>query len=154
MVDTEISGRSLPVVTRNSTVRAALEILSDAHVRWLIVAEPDGIPKATLSGMDILRSIFPEFLLDAPKLARIVDHAEARELMSHQLNRTLGDIIDQMEHDHYRLPTVSAEPTALEIAIELIRTRSSVAYIQGSGPKDPRFATLPGLFQRLLEVLD
>src|SRR5690554_5960640 len=105
MVNKETAGRSLPVVTRGTSVRDALEILSDARVRWLIVAEPDGIPRAMLSGMDILRSIVPDYLLGGPNLARVVDVDEAKDIVARQMAHPLSEIIDKLEHEHYKIPT-------------------------------------------------
>jgi len=147
-------GRSLPVVTRSTTLREAVAILSDARVRWLLVAEADNIPRAALSGTDILRALMPSYLLQDPTLARVYNREAAREVIVTAMKRNLGDVLDEMEARNWALPTVPPEPTVLEIAAEFVRTGSTVAYIEGSGPKDPRFATLPGLFQRISERME
>jgi len=154
MDTTEPIGRSLPVVTRATTLREAVAILSDARVRWLLVAEADNIPRAALSGVDILSALMPTYLLEDPTLARVYNREAAREVVSAAMQRTLGEVLDEMEMRNWELPTVQAEPTVLEIAAEFVRTGSTVAYIEGSGPHDPRFATLPGLFQRITERLE
>src|SRR5690606_36048272 len=126
----------------------------DPAVRWLIITEDDGVPRAALSGSDVLRALLPSYLLGDRNLGRVYDREGAREVVVGALGRTLGEVLDSMDPDEWELPHVAEHPTALEIAGEFIRTGSTVAYIKGSGPENARFTTLPGLFARIIEVVE
>lgn len=146
-------GRPLPVVTRSTTIREAVAILADPRVRWLIVAEPDGIPRFAIGGNDLLRAMLPEYILEDPTLARVYDRDSAREVLSTTLKRTIGDVLDRIAGQYIELPHVSPIANEIDLAATFLQTGSTVAYIEGTAPKDPRFATLPGLFERLTQVI-
>jgi hypothetical protein len=139
----DLLGRVLPVANDETTAIQATRMIHDNALHGIIVADRHGRPRFTVSSVDVLRLLVPEYIVEDPALARVLDADAAREVLARMAPRTIAALFDDGESVVREIAVVPEDASPLEIAAELIRSRTSVAWVGESAP--PRFVTLTDL---------
>jgi len=138
----------LPTVTIDLPVMDAARLLAQHDLPGLIVVDAQGRPTAILPGTDVLKMAVPQYCLDDPALARVIDEATA-DVFAHQLgDRTVGQALPDTARE---LPVVDEDATALEIAALMARSRSPLVAVVDAQRRLTGAVTLDGLLERVLE---
>ncbi len=136
-------GRVLPVATESTTALEASRMIADNALHGIIVADRTGHPRFAVSSVDVLRLLVPEYIVEDPTLARVYDPEAAREVLAKMAPRSIRALFDDGESVVRDIAVVPPDASPMEIAAELIRSRTSVAWVRDTSP--PRFVTLTDL---------
>jgi CBS domain-containing protein len=144
--------RSFPVTHLDSAALEAARMLAEQRLPGLIVVDDDHHPVAVLPGSQILRFVVPRYVQDDPTLARVYDERHADRLCQKLGGRKVRDLLRPEKTP--RLPVVSADAQAMEIAALMADAHSPVvAVVANGGGERPRMIgaiTVADLLGRLL----
>jgi hypothetical protein len=141
-------GRGLPVLPRTTAVIDAARVIVDGGLHGVIVAGRDGAPRYAIPAGDVLRLFVPEYIVEDPTLARVYDPEGAREVLAKMAPRTLDELLHDDEPAVREIAVIPADATPMEIAAELIRARTTVAWVRDSRPA--RFVTVADLLAAMV----
>ncbi|TDD35273.1 CBS domain-containing protein [Actinomadura sp. KC06] len=97
-----------PTVTPDSSAAEAARLLAENGLPGLIVVDERHHPKAVLPGTQLLRSVIPHYVRDAPTLARVYDEGHADRLCAHLAGKSVADLLG-----HERTPVLERMAVAL-----------------------------------------
>jgi CBS domain-containing protein len=118
-----------PTVGLETPALEAARLLAGANLPGLIVIDPTGRPATVLPGTQVLRMAVPNYCIEDPTLARVVDEQHADLFLRELAGRTVAQCLPEQRRE---LPVVSPDATVLEIAALMARTRSPlVAVVEG-----------------------
>jgi CBS domain-containing protein len=138
-----------PTVRRDTPALEAARLLAGQDLPGLIVLDDKGYPFTVLAGTQVLRMAIPQYCIDDPALARVIDE-EAADLFL----RELGDrtVAQTLPPHHRDLAVVAPDATALEIAALMARTGIPVVAVVDKQRNLLGAVTLDTLLDRLLEL--
>jgi CBS domain-containing protein len=143
---------AIPLVTRETNAVTAARILAEYRGGSLVIADPQGIPEAVISGTDLLRLVVPRYVLEDPRLAHVYDEAGALEILSRLGDRQLGSLLDDDEVTPRALPAVLPEDTLIEIAALMCETKLPLVLVRERGGAYRGVVTLSRLTAAVLEL--
>jgi len=139
-----------PTVRLDTPAMEAARLLAGQDLPGLIVLDDKDYPFTVLAGTQVLRMAIPQYCIDDPALARVVDE-EAADLFLRQLgDRTVAQTLAGRNRD---LAVVAPDATVLEIAALMARTSVPlVAVVETAGKRRTLLGavTLDALLDRLL----
>jgi CBS domain-containing protein len=141
---------TIRIVRRDQSVAEASQALADSGKTGLVVADEAGHPVGVITVLDVVRLALPEYLVDDPSLAAMLDEQSIHDVVAPLRNKTLAEVIADKTVRLRDLPDVDPDATMLEIAAVLVGSGCAVAALAGSAPSEPRFVTLPAVLQAVL----
>lgn len=117
---------AFPTVRLSTPAMDAARLLAGRDLPGLIVVGEDGLPLTVVPGTQVLRMAMPNYILDDPALARVVDEAAADVFLRELGERSVAECLPQ---EHRELPVVDPDATVLEIAALMARAHSPVVAV-------------------------
>jgi CBS domain-containing protein len=136
-----------PTVGLSTPAIEAARLLAGQNLPGLIVVDEQGRPFTVLPGTQVLRMAVPQYVLDDPTLARVVDEAAADVFL-----RGLGErtVVQCLPVERRELPVVGPDATVLEIAALMARSRTPLVAVFAPNEGLLGAVTLDALLDRLL----
>lgn len=136
-----------PTVDMQSSALDAARLLAGRNLPGLIVVDEAGRPATILPGTQVLRMAVPNYCIDDPALARVIDEAAADVFLRGVEGRTVAELLPRERRE---LPVVDPGATVLEIAAVMARTRSPLVAVAAKGQPLTGAITLDALLDRML----
>ncbi|WP_406000284.1 CBS domain-containing protein [Streptomyces sp. NBC_00829] len=113
-------------VTVDSDALEAAQLMAEHRLPGLLVLDERGEPKAILPASQMVKVLVPEYVIEDPTLAAVVDEKHADRLCQALAGRSVGDCLPSTPS-----PPPIAEPddTALEVAALMARVRSPLVAV-------------------------
>jgi CBS domain-containing protein len=115
-----------PTVGLDTSALEAARLLAGSNLPGLIVADRQGLPKTILAGTQVLRMALPQYCIDDPTLARVVDEEHADRFLADLADRTVAECLPAERRE---LPIVGPDATVLEIAALMARARTPLVAV-------------------------
>ncbi len=141
----------LPTVDRRTTVARATRIIADTDRVGVILADEHGTPRSAISALDVLRLALPEYVIEDPSLAGVLDEGGVSDLLSGLSDRTIGDLIDDDRMTVRELAWVHADATVVEIAAVLVSQDTMITAVRAADNTPVGVITLPIVVDAMLE---
>ncbi|MEU3493752.1 CBS domain-containing protein [Kitasatospora cineracea] len=125
-----------PTVGLDDQALDAARLLAEHRLPGVLVVDGPGVPRAVLPASQLVRLLVPEYLVEDPALAAVVDEAHADRLCEELTGVRVGECLPK---DAPRPPVADAEDTAVEVAALMARTRSPLVAVV-ERPPDGRAA--------------
>jgi CBS domain-containing protein len=136
-----------PSIRRDAPAIEAARLLAGQDLPGLIVLDGRNHPFTVLPGPDVLRMAIPQYCLDDPTLARVIDEAAADLVLRELGDRTVAQCLPTPLRE---LPVVGPEATVLEVAALMARSRSPLVVVASPGAPMLGVITLDALLDRVL----
>lgn len=143
--------QELPTVDRATTVAQAARFTADTGVVGVLIVDRSGDPQSVLSALDVLRLGLPDYVIEDPSLARVLDAEDAADVVDRLAERTIGELIDDDRVHLHELLWVDADATMMEVAGLLVAQNTRAAAVRGSDGPSARIITLPIVMKAMLE---
>jgi CBS domain-containing protein len=141
-----------PSVSLDSDALDAARLLAEQRLPGLMVMDDSGEPYALLPASRLVKLLVPDYVIEDPTLAAVVDERHADRLCQALAGQPVRDCLP----GHRQVPpTADADDTALEVAVLMARERSplvAVAERDKSGSRTLGVITAAHLLERLLGV--
>lgn len=115
-----------PTVSLDSRAIDAARLLASADLPGLIVTDDYGRPCTVLAGTAVLQLAVPNYYLEDPALARVVDEAAADVFLGALGDRTVRECLPPAPRE---LAVVDLSATVLEMAALMARTRTPLVAV-------------------------
>jgi CBS domain-containing protein len=136
-----------PTVALDTPAVEAARLLAGQDLPGLIVLDERGYPSTILAGTQVLRMAIPQYCLDDPALARVIDEAAADMFLREIGDRTVAQALPRQTPD---LAVVAPDATVLEIAALMVRTRTPLVAVVDKDKTMLGAITLDALLDRML----
>lgn len=140
---------ALPTVDRTTTVARATRIIAETGRVGVLVADQGGNPVSVISALDVLRLALPDYVIEDPSLARVLDEKGVGDLLSRLAEHTIGDLIDDDRVRVRRLLWVDPDATLVEIA-GLLASENAFAIGVRHPKESAHVVTLPTVMEAML----
>ncbi|MGO4422421.1 CBS domain-containing protein [Streptomyces sp. MCAF7] len=128
----------------------AARLMAEHRLPALLVVDELGAPKAILPASQMIKILVPEYVVEDPALAAVIDERHADRLCVALAGRKVRDCLSKTVPQ----PVVAApDDTALEIAAQMARVRSPLVAVVDRDKAGPRLLgviTASHLLERLL----
>jgi CBS domain-containing protein len=115
-----------PSVTLDSDALDAARLLAERRLPGVMVIDDDGKPYAILPASRLVKLLVPDYVLEDPRLAAVVDEKHADRLCRALDGRPVRDCLPRER----QVPPVSdPDDTALEVAALMARERSPLVAV-------------------------
>lgn len=145
-----------PSVTLDSGALAAARLVAGRRLPGLVVVDDGGEPHAILPASRLLRALLPEYVMEDPTLAAVVDEHHADRMAQSLADRTVRDVLPT---GHQPPPVAAPDDTVMEVAALMARERSPLVAVveraparEGGGSRNLGVITAAHLLDRLLGV--
>ncbi|WP_371591711.1 CBS domain-containing protein [Streptomyces virginiae] len=108
-----------PHVTTDDQAVDAVRLLAEHDLAALLVLERDGTPYAVVPGSQLVRQLVPEYVMEDPLLAAVIDDRHADSLTEGLAGKTVAQWIPARS---FKPAFVGPEAGALQIAALMART--------------------------------
>ncbi|MFE1409258.1 CBS domain-containing protein [Streptomyces sp. NPDC085524] len=139
-------------VTTDTEALAAARLMAEHRLPGLLVLDGGGVPAAILPASQMIKMLVPEYVLEDPTLAAVIDEKHADRLCAALRGRTVGDCLPSKATPP---PIASPDDTALEVAALMAGRRSPLVAVVEQNPGGTRLLgviTAAHLLDRLLDV--
>jgi CBS domain-containing protein len=136
-----------PSVRMDTPAIEAARLLAGQDLPGLVVVDAQDRPVTVLPGTQVLRLALPQYILDDPTLARVVDEAHADQFLRELADRTVRELLPSERRE---LPVVDPDATVLEVAALMARARSPLVAVAGPDHVLDGVITLDALLDRML----
>lgn len=140
-------------VSVDSDAMEAARLMAEHRLPALLVVDDGGAPKAILPASQMIKVLVPEYVIEDPTLAAVVDEHHADRLCQALKGRKVRDCLSSK---HIPAPPVAApDDTALEIAALMAQVRSPLVAVvdhDKAGAHLLGVITAAHLLERLLAV--
>ncbi|WP_345671911.1 CBS domain-containing protein [Streptomyces similanensis] len=130
----------------------AARLMARHKLPALLVLDEQGLPKAVLPASQMVKMLVPQYVVEDPALAAVVDERHADLLCRALADRTVRDCLT----DSVPAPATAApDDTALEVAALMARVRSPLVAVVDERENGARLLgviTAAHLLERLLAV--
>ncbi|MFF9819073.1 CBS domain-containing protein [Streptomyces sp. NPDC014006] len=128
----------------------AARLMVEHRLPALLVVDASGAPKAILPASQMVKVLVPQYVIDDPTLAAVVDERHADRLCEALAGRKVRDCLSKTTP----APVVAApDDTALEIAAQMAQLRSPLVAVVDQAAAGTRLLgviTASNLLERLL----
>ncbi|WP_371640262.1 CBS domain-containing protein [Streptomyces virginiae] len=108
-----------PHVTTDHQAVNAVRLLAEHDLAALLVLDRDGTPYAVVPGSQLVRQLVPEYVMEDPLLAAVIDDRHADALTEGLAGKTVDQWIPERS---FKPAFVGSEAGALQIAALMART--------------------------------
>ncbi|MFD5393287.1 CBS domain-containing protein [Streptomyces sp. NPDC127097] len=108
-------------VSVDSDALAAARLMAEHRLPGLLVLDERGEPRAILPASQMVKVLVPEYVIEDPTLAAVVDEKHADQLCRALAGRSVGDCLPTNAPPP---PIADPDDTALEVAALMARVRS------------------------------
>ncbi|MFI7102032.1 CBS domain-containing protein [Streptomyces sp. NPDC050161] len=122
-----------PSVGIDSDALDAARLMARQQLPALLVVDAAGAPAAILPASQVVRTLVPDYVIDDPALAALIDEKHADRLGRALDGRRVGDCLPATA---LPLPVADPDDTALEVAALMAQVRSplvAVVATEGQG---------------------
>ncbi|MCM1971291.1 MULTISPECIES: CBS domain-containing protein [unclassified Streptomyces] len=120
-----------PHVTTDDTAVDAVRLLAEQNLPALLVLDADGTPYAVVPGSQLVRQLVPEYVMEDPLLAAVIDDRHAEALADDLAGKTVAEWLPRRT---FKPPYVGPDAGALQIAAVMARSHVPlVAVIERDG---------------------
>jgi len=119
-----------PSATVESPALDAVRSMAEEHRLAIIVLDADQRPYAVLSSPQILTALLPDYVVEDPNLARVLDSDDAEQMLT-RLNELR--VADLMPREVREVPVLSEDDTDLEAAAYMANEGISVVAVVADG---------------------
>ncbi|MFG2981265.1 CBS domain-containing protein [Streptomyces sp. NPDC048258] len=120
-----------PHVTTDDAAVDAVRLLAEQNLPALLVLDTDGTPYAVVPGSQLVRQLVPEYVMEDPLLARVIDERHAEAMAEPLAGKTVAEWLPRRE---FQQPYVGPDAGTMEIAAAMARTHVPlVAVIERDG---------------------
>ncbi|MCX4767878.1 CBS domain-containing protein [Streptomyces sp. NBC_01275] len=140
-------------VSVDSDALDAARLMAEHRLPGLLVLDAKGEPKAILPASQMVRTLVPEYVIEDPALAAVIDEKHADRLCQALAGRRVGDCLSDKPTPP---PVVDPDDTALEVAALMARVRSPLVAVvekQAGGARLLGVITASRLLHELLGAL-
>jgi CBS domain-containing protein len=130
----------------------AARLMAEHRLPALLVVDDGGAPKAILPASQMIKVVVPEYVVEDPTLAAVVDERHADRLCQALQGRTVRDCLPESVPEP---PVAAPDDTALEVAALMARVRSPLVAVvekEQAGPRLLGVITASQLLDRLLRA--
>ncbi|WP_086822172.1 CBS domain-containing protein [Streptomyces sp. NRRL B-24572] len=113
-------------VSVDSDALDAARLMAEHRLPGLLVLGEDGEPEAILPGSQMVKMLVPEYVIEDPTLAAVVDERHADRLCQALAGRRVRDCLPT---DATPPPLADPDDTALEVAALMARVRSPLVAV-------------------------
>ncbi|MFE0631151.1 CBS domain-containing protein [Streptomyces sp. NPDC058864] len=141
-----------PSVSLDSDTLDAARLLADRHLPGVLVLKEDGTPHAILPASRLVKLLVPDYVIEDPTLAAVVDERHADRLCRALSGRPVRDALPK---ERQIPPVCDPDDTALEVAALMARERSPLVAVVNKDKTGARLLgviTAAHLLERLLGV--
>lgn len=115
-----------PSATVDSPALDAVRSMADEHRLAIIVLDDHQRPYAVLSSSQILSALLPDYVVEDPNLAHVLDSHDAEQLIARLGDLTVADL---MPREVRRVPVLAEDDTNLEAAAYMANEGVSVVAV-------------------------
>ncbi|MCM9083054.1 CBS domain-containing protein [Streptomyces virginiae] len=108
-----------PHVTTDDRAVDAVRLVAEHNLAALLVLESDGAPYAVVPGSQLVRQLLPEYVMEDPLLAAVIDDRHADSLTEDLAGKTVAQWIPGRS---FKPTFVGPEAGVLQIAALMART--------------------------------
>ncbi|MDO0909859.1 CBS domain-containing protein [Streptomyces sp. DT2A-34] len=113
-------------VSVDTDAMEAARLMAEHRLPALLVVDDDGVPKAILPASQMIKVLVPEYVIEDPTLAAVVDERHADRLCQALRGRKVRDFLSK----NIPAPPVAApDDTALEVAALMAQVRSPLVAV-------------------------
>ncbi|WP_330297637.1 CBS domain-containing protein [Streptomyces sp. NBC_00503] len=141
-----------PHVTTDAPAVDAIRLLAEQNLPALLVLDTDGTPYAAVPGSQLVRQLVPEYVMEDPLLAAVIDERHAEEMTEALAGKTVAQWLPART---FKPPYVSPEAGTMQIAAAMARTHVPlVAVVERDGDRGRLLGVVSaaGLMRHLLAV--
>ncbi|MFI2347111.1 CBS domain-containing protein [Streptomyces sp. NPDC019443] len=113
-------------VSVDSDALEAARLMAEHRLPGLLVLDERGEPKAILPASQMVKVLVPEYVVEDPTLAAVVDERHADRLCQALVGRRVGDCLPARAAPP---PIAAPDDTALEVAALMARVRSPLVAV-------------------------
>ncbi|MEU9245415.1 CBS domain-containing protein [Streptomyces shenzhenensis] len=113
-------------VSVDSDALEAARLMAERKLPALLVVDERGEPKAILPASQMVKVLVPEYVVEDPALAAVVDEQHADRLCQALAGRRVGDCLSSTAPAP---PIADPDDTALEVAALMARVRSPLVAV-------------------------
>ncbi|WP_181807963.1 CBS domain-containing protein [Streptomyces shenzhenensis] len=113
-------------VSVDSDALEAARLMAERKLPALLVLDERGEPKAILPASQMVKVLVPEYVVEDPTLAAVVDEQHADRLCQALAGRRVGDCLSSTAPAP---PIADPDDTALEVAALMARVRSPLVAV-------------------------
>ncbi|MER6842796.1 CBS domain-containing protein [Streptomyces platensis] len=113
-------------VNVDSDAVAAARLMAEHKLPGLLVLDEHGEPRAILPASQMVKVLVPEYVIEDPTLAAVVDEKHADRLCRALAGRSVSDCLPR---DAPPPPIADPDDTALEVAALMARVRSPLVAV-------------------------
>ncbi|WP_370409762.1 CBS domain-containing protein [Streptomyces fradiae] len=139
-----------PHITTDDRAVDAVRLLAEHDLPALLVLDADGIPYAVVPGSQVVRQLVPEYVMEDPLLAPVIDERHAEALVEDLTGKTVSQWLPARA---FKPPYVGPDAGTLEIAAAMARSHVPlVAVVERDGPASRLLGVVSaaGLMRHLL----
>ncbi|RAJ36862.1 CBS domain protein [Kitasatospora sp. SolWspMP-SS2h] len=115
-----------PTVGLDDQALDAARLLAEHRLPGVLVVDGPGTPRAVLPASQLVRLLVPDYLVEDPALAAVVDEAHADRLCEELAGVRVGECLPKNAPPP---PVADADDTAVEVAALMARTRSPLVAV-------------------------
>lgn len=141
-----------PTVSMDTDGLTAALLLTEDNQPGLIVVDDRNRPVAVVPGSQVLRSAVPQYVLDDPTLARVVEESAADAICAKLAQRSVASLVEALPAGRSELPVANADDTVLEVAAMMAGARSPLVAVRDGSDRDAPLLGAVSL-RDLLDVL-
>ncbi|MFE3580136.1 CBS domain-containing protein [Streptomyces vinaceus] len=141
-----------PHVTTDDRAVDAVRLVAERNLAALLVLTRDNTPYAVVPGSQLVRQLVPEYVMEDPLLAAVIDDRHAGTLTEDLAGKSVAEWIQQRT---FKPAFVGPEAGALQIAALMARTRVPLVAVIDRDDDGRRLAgvvTAASLMRHLLDV--
>ena len=119
-----------PSATVDTPALDAVRSMAEEHRLAIIVLDADQRPYAVLGSPQILTALLPDYVIEDPNLARVLDSTDAEQMLARLTELSVGDL---MPREVREVPVLSQDDTDLEAAAYMAKEGISVVAVVAGG---------------------
>ncbi|MEV6332006.1 CBS domain-containing protein [Streptomyces sp. NPDC051909] len=139
-----------PHVTTDDRAVDAVRLLAEHDLPALLVLDADGTPYAVVPGSQVVRQLVPEYVMEDPLLAPVIDERHAEAIVDDLTGKTVSQWLPARS---FKPPYVGPDAGSMQIAAAMARTHVPlVAVVERDGPTSRLLGVVSaaGLMRHLL----
>ncbi|MCX5193108.1 CBS domain-containing protein [Streptomyces sp. NBC_00249] len=120
-----------PHVTTDDPAVDAVRLLAEQNLPALLVLDSGGTPYAIVPGSQLVRQLVPEYVMEDPLLAPVIDERHAEAMAEGLAGKTVAEWLPRRK---FKQPYVGPDAGTMEIAAAMARTHVPlVAVVERDG---------------------